>query len=295
MQNLASVAEKTASKGVMVGIDIRTWNGILPSRQEWGGACIRSVGEETFSKIRKIRLDIIDDLESYSIPCFGGYFVPDAMIGEWASSYERLSTVFYDVVRAIAASRNDLVELSRITAANLCRESWNVMLGEQPPPSMVQHAANTASMLFPSSHELIEMFCVYRQMYEHPYSFMCSDRRFSSIDDGEKRNMAWRVVDELLAGNARKLFKKLDSALSSSNHWTARQSKSVRSAVVTFLRTDLAPSVGLSELSQNIMRLLDRTDIESVDYKATAAAVAKAANLANQLSSVSGFMGVLKQ
>jgi len=276
----------------MAHVEAVAWDGLLPAREEWGGARIRTIGDDQFRKaLSRVRLDMVANLDWFSIPCGQWRFVPDRLVGEWARRHDVLAGSFEDMVSSVVSARDDLVALARTTATVLCRESWIVARGESPPPAIIQHAANLVDSLFPSAEDMRESFGVSRSVWQHPYVFALSDKRCSFVGDGERRTMAWGVVDSLLAGNARRLAGMLEYPRGSSNYWTARRLRRTIDALAVFSRTDMEPSVGLSVLADGARAMLEGFDVESLDVRGVGEALDGVSSLAARLSSVSGFLG----
>lgn len=294
MVNLTSMAARLASKGIVVSLDVRAWNGMLPARPEWG-AQIRVIHDRSVTGLREAKNALLDNLYSASIPSDYGNFLPNNSILGWSEKHDQLIATF-DLIRTIVLNdRNRMVESAKSMASILSRENWAFDHGDEPPPpSVILHSSSLAASLVPSADDLREMFYVVRLIRDHSFLFPISDARCSFVGDGERRHAAWITIDELVAGNARRLKSWLESAVPPSNKWTQRYSDRTLKAATEFLATDLMPELGLSQAVKSVEVLLDRVPIENIDGSGLSSAVESAIGLAGRLSSVSGVLEILQ-
>ena len=292
MVNLVETAERLATMGIVVSLDVRCWDGMIPARTEWGGAKIRVMHDRSVSGLREAKNQLLDNLFSSSIAGDCGSFVPNAGISAWVNRHDQLMVAFEKVRDITLAGRDQMIESARSGAAALCREGWGMDHGgEQPPPSAVVYASGLAASLVPPADVLRESFVVMRRVRTHSFlSSLSDDRRFSFIGYGERNNSAWVVIDELVAGNAMRLKSGLESARPASNNWSPRYSKRAFDAAVEFVRTDLMPELGLSRAAQGIVALLEGVAENDIDGQALCSAIEPCMALAKRLSSVSGVL-----
>ena len=293
MADLVEIAERLASKGVVVVLEIKVWSGVIPAREEWGGSGIGVLHSGVLSGIKAAKSKILANLCSSSILADHGRFIPNHEIKAWAEEHDNLILAFDKVRSIVIGLRDKMVESARMSAVSLYKENWATATGEPPPPSAILHAAGIASSLVPSADVLRESFSVSRKVRSHSFLFPITDQRASFIGAGERRQEAWLTIDELVAGNVRTYRDQLEHSLPSSNNWTVRSVQRALSASISFIKTDLMPELGLSALAENVRTLLNGKAVESIDDQALALAVRSASDLAKKLSSVSDILGVI--
>ena len=276
-----------------MSLDVRVWDCVVPPRQEWGSACIFAAGKDAMDRLRSDRRSVSEALDAFSIPCVAGAFVPLRSMRAWSDRHASAAASLEAAVSEIAREREGIVGLVRLAAANLHAEGWSMDHGDPPPPSGVQYAANLAASLVPSAADIRDSLRVVRAIGHHPYAYMSSDACRGVVGEAELRMAAWVVVDDLLAGKARRLKDWMETLVPSGNNWTARRSSRALGCLGVFIDTDLEPSVGLSELAEGVRRLLDGVAIEDIDASAVASAIVAATRRAEELSTVSGFLGAM--
>ena len=280
-----------------MSIDVGVWNGMLPARREWGNGAVRVLPDEATCAFRESKENIIGCLKSFSIPCPDGAFIQDSVLSDWFGRHRLYCDSFDKAKTAILSARESIVEASRLAVFSRFCESWNTEHPDdpKPPPSGIMHASNLAASLVPREDDMSGMYFVSVRGNQHSFLFTSSDPRYSFVSEGDKRMLAWTVVDSLVAQNVRRLLSVLESSALLLNHWTVRQTSRLLDAVTVFERTDLMPELGLRDVAVVIKAELNRTSVEAIDFTRLTASINLAVEIASGISTVSGVLGRINE
>jgi len=295
MLDLIKIASELSSTGTVVNIDVKMWDGALRNRPEWGNVYLKLLPENLFSSISEIKKKIIGNLNDYSIPCKDGFFVPDFVFSDWFEKHNLYLEMYYKSRGMIMECHADLIELARSVAAHSYVESWNKYHPSEvfPPPSGKSQASNLAASMVPEKEKFYDLYKIESRFNQHSFSFISSNPKNLPIDQGTKREMAWHVVDELVASNARRLANDFNQIISNIT-LHGNKARYTLNSTRLFLNTDIFSSNCLREKVQTLFDLIKEKTFSQIDQNEFNLAFEEVRVMALKLSNVSGIMGFLQ-
>lgn len=294
MIDLAKLAESLASKGIIASVDVRIWDGYLPARPEWGNIRICAFSDEMSTTFLDATRMFDQLLSSHSIPCSDGCFVPSANIAQWSSEYAALEVSFNKAKQSTMLASDAIRQSVKSMAAESTVIAWRTKNPDDPtpPPSLVVCSSNLAASMIPRKEDFLDAYGVSRRACDHSFIFCLRDQRASFIGKSERSFMAWRVVDELVAGNIRRLDSKLRKSMKR-GIGVGRKLTLMQEGALTFSRTDLMPELGVSTAVDELLSLIRNKMAVDIDRSAVSAEVGKILDFTSDLMTVSGILGRL--
>lgn len=293
MLNLIKTAHEVASSGVIVNINVNMWKGVLPRKKEWGNVQVYLFPKDIRVALRTLERKINENLELHSIPCRDGFFVPNLIFDKWITLHNEYVNK-YDKTRDVLMSlHEELLQSAKSVTAEWFSKSWlKKHPGDtKPPPSAKIHASNLAVSLIPRKEKFYDLYRVEVRFNQHSFSFVHNNPKFDFLNDGEKREMAWRTIDELVTGNINRLNERLKSVTS-----TVRlKGNKIRYATKVsrwFLNTDLFPKNELGIRVQKIMNEVEGKTFNHVDKNKFNKAVYEVLELTSEILNLHKQRGV---
>lgn len=295
MIDLVQLAGSLTAKGVVASVDVRIWDGYLPPKPEWGNVKICAFSGE-MSKAFLEASEMFDNLlASYSIPCCDGFFIPERSLSKWSEEHSKLEISFNKAKQSVMAASDIVKQSVRSLAAERAVAAWKEKNpdDQNPPPSFVMSASNLASSMVPRKEEFLESYGVSRRMSEHSFSFCARDKRAVCISKNEYNYMAWRVVDELVAGNVRRLDTTLRRAL---KKWVyaGKKLEEIQEGVLAFSRTDIMPELGIAQAIGQLSSMIENKMAADINMSKVYAEAGRVADFTGGLTTVSEVLGRLQ-
>ena len=277
-----------------MNVEVKTWKGILPKKREWGNIPIQILPDDIYNSFGELENKIMDNLASHSIPCSDGCFVPNAIFDDWLKIHNDYSERFNKAKLLVLSCCEDVREAARSAAAIKQVEVWNSKhpLDKFPPPSSTAYASNLASSLIPSKEDFYSLYKVNIRVNSHSFCFMASNPRCSFLEQGEKRGIAWMVVNELVANNAKRFANSLNRMIVTTK-LMGKKAKGVFEACKLFLDTDIFPNDCLRSKVQRLMDTVESKTFDQINQNEFNIAYEEARIFAIRMSEVSVIMEFL--
>jgi len=288
MIDIVETATRIASSGFLIKMKISAWAGFIPSRPEWGDRMICSIPADAKQSVDRAKKVIKDTLYRRVIPCYGGLFIPKHTIPEWIKEHEEAKAKLAAIVNVIANSIDTLRDAACLAAAAQTIKVWEKRHPKEgdPPLSISSHASSVVNSIMPSKEQVFEKFNIQRTINTH---YFLVTQKMDFLTDGEKRGAAWNTIDELVAGNIRKLVKRLEYAiLQKAGH--KRRFDRATETVITFRNTDVMPELGLSADTDELYNLVNNKVSCEVSSSALLGAMTSLTKKAKELSTVSAII-----
>lgn len=295
MLDLIKTASELSLMGTMVNLNVNMWSGILPRKQEWGDRQVKVLPEDLHTAFGDIKNKIIENLSSHSIPCEDGFFIPDFSFSDWITTHNEYAEMYYKARGMIMLYGDDLRESAKSVAAVTYTEAWKKRhpLEEFPPPSGKFQASTLAASMIPSREDFYDLYKIERRFNQHSFCFISSNFKNLPIEEGEKREMAWLVINDLVAKNAKRLADCLNNIVSNVK-LHGNKSRYTFTCAKLFLDTDIFPYSCLRNKVQTLMDYIRSKTFNEIDQKEFNLVFEEARAMANKFSSVSGIMEFLK-
>lgn len=293
MIDLVQKATKISSMGMIVSVNINFWSGILSPRQEWDNIKIQLLSNEIVGSFRELEKKILRNLNSYSIPCYDGLFVPSHVLNEWLLNHNELCERFYKARSIVLSMRESICDSARSAALIKYTETWKKehFLDNVPPPSGGLYASNLAVSLVPTKEQFYDLYKVERLFNQPSFAFIQSDSRCSFVDDNERKILAWKLIDDLIVGNAKRLLNCIEKCIKCKDVTT--KIKLAFDGTKLFLNTDVLGENVLKNKVKELYDFIHFETFETVDKHKFSVLVEDINVLAKQFSSVSGIMEYL--
>jgi hypothetical protein len=220
--------------------------------------------------------------------------VPYGIFDDWLAIHNDYSERFYKARTLIISCCDELRESARSVAAIKQVEVWKKAHPSDtfPPPSSTAYASNLASSLMPDKESFYDLYKIVRWVNQHSFCFMSSNPRCSFIESGEKREIAWLVVNELVAENAKKLASSLNATLNFK--LAGNKARTVFDSCKLFLDTDIFLKDCLRVKVQRLMNTVEAKTFDQIDQDEFNIAFEEAKLCAMRMSTVSGIMEFLQ-
>jgi len=288
MIDIIETANRIASSGVVVRLYVSAWSGFLPPRPEWGNRYLCTIPEEAKHSVGLIKRQIRDAFFYKSIQCHSGRFIPNRIIPEWIREHEEIKAKLAAIVEIMANSVNTLRDAARLAAGSQSVKVWaeNHPTEGTPPLSMSSHASSIVDSIMPSKDDIMAKFYTAREINTH--SFLVT-QTIKFLNDGEKRRSAWNAIDELVAGNIRKLIERLEYAATRKDGRQRRFERATKT-VISFRNTDLVPELGLSSYTDELYDMINNKAACEVDDQKLLLSIANLINRSKEMSTVSSIV-----
>jgi hypothetical protein len=293
MIDLIKTATELSAQGVIISVDVKMWNGKLPRRHEWGMLEVKLLPNQVVTAFSDVKNRITGNILQYSVPCYDGNFVPNRVLPELMLKHDKHCETFYKARSEIISHYDGFRDAARSAAYIKYVEVWrkNHPLEVMPPPSGGNYAANLAMSLVPTKENFYDLYKVERHVSPHSFCFMGSDSRCSFLENSEKKDMAWQVLDELLASNVRRLIACL--MLTKKTRLFGAKVRQVLDSCKLFVNTDMLPLNSLRSKVQELIEIADYKTTVQIDRKEFHRAIEDVINLAKKLSTVSDISEIL--
>jgi len=152
MIDIVEVANRIASSGFLVKVNIFMWSGSLPPNPVWGNRFICTMTEDSQRSVSFIKKQIQEALVCRSIQCGDERFLPKQMIPEWLKEHEETKSKLASVVDIMVNSFDILRDSARLAAASQAVKVWadKHPAEGKPPLSVSSYASNLVDSLMPS-------------------------------------------------------------------------------------------------------------------------------------------------
>jgi hypothetical protein len=274
---------------MVVSLEIEIWNGCLSRREEWGKKEIYLIPGHLLMPLNEISHKMQKDLHSYSIECSEGRFLPYSAVPEWTRNHGIHLYNFANARSAVLETVSEMKKTAQSAAAIESALAWKESHKENPPPSQMSYASNLAISLIPNKEEFYELFKVVRKLNSHSLLFIQNESNQNILNDAEKDFLAWKVIDELVAGNARRLASGLQKT--TQTYAKGRRVNNLKSCVEVFLHTDMVPQLGLTDMAKTIFDIVNGKTEDALDWDSLP--IKETISLAKKFSEVSAVLGSL--